>query len=40
MATFKQHIAQWRHNRAFAKTIDRRYRDWQINVILYRTARS
>jgi hypothetical protein len=29
------HVAQWRHNRAFAKTIDAKYRDWQINVIFY-----
>lgn len=31
----EQHVQQWRHNRAFAKTIDGQYRDWQINVIFY-----
>jgi hypothetical protein len=31
----EQHIAQWKHNRLFAKTIDSKYRDWQINVIFY-----
>jgi hypothetical protein len=35
MATVDQHIGQWEHNRAFAKTIEARYRDWQINVIFY-----
>jgi hypothetical protein len=33
MATVDQHIAQWKHNRAFAKTIDGQFRDWQINPI-------
>ena len=31
----QQHIEQWKHNRQFARTIDRKYRDWQINVIFY-----
>jgi hypothetical protein len=35
MPDVNQHIAQWKHNRKFAKTIDRVYRDWQINVIFY-----
>jgi hypothetical protein len=35
MANVKQHLDQWKHNRQFAKTIDRKYRDWQINVIFY-----
>jgi|SRR6185437_14924822 len=35
MATPAQHIKQWSHNRKFAKTIDRSFPDWQINVIFY-----
>lgn len=35
MASVDQHIAQWRHNRRFAKTIEPAYRDWQVNVIFY-----
>ena len=35
MPTVQQHVAQWKHNRQFAKTIDSKYRDWQINVIFY-----
>jgi hypothetical protein len=35
MASVEQHVAQWKHNRRFAKTIDSKYRDWQINVIFY-----
>lgn len=31
----EQHVDQWRHNRSFARTIEGRYRDWQINVIFY-----
>jgi hypothetical protein len=35
MATIDQHVAQWIHNRKCAESIDRQYRDWQINVIFY-----
>jgi hypothetical protein len=35
MPDAKQHIAQWQHNRRFAKTIDRTYLDWQVNAIFY-----
>jgi hypothetical protein len=35
MAKFEQHIAQWKHNRAFARSIDRKYVDWQVTVIFY-----
>lgn len=31
----QQHVEQWKHNREFARTINGRYRDWQINVIFY-----
>jgi hypothetical protein len=30
-----RHLKQWKHNRAFARTIDTPYRDWQVNVIFY-----
>lgn len=35
MPTVEQHIKQWKHNRAFAKTIDGSFPDWQINAIFY-----
>ncbi len=35
MPTVDQHITQWKHNRRFAQSIGREYRDWQINVIFY-----
>jgi len=35
MATVEKHIDQWKHNRKCAESIDRKYRDWQINVIFY-----
>ncbi len=35
MSKIDQHIAQWKHNRQFAKTIDGKYRDWQVNAIFY-----
>ncbi len=35
MPTVEQHIRQWKHNRRFAKTIDRSFRDWQITAIFY-----
>jgi len=35
MASVEQHVAQWKHNRKCAQTIDRTYRDWQINIIFY-----
>ena len=31
----QKHIEQWKHNRRFVTTIDRAYRDWQINAIFY-----
>jgi len=35
MPTVQQHIAQWKHNRTFAKSIDKAYQDWQVTVIFY-----
>ncbi len=35
MADAGKHIAQWKHNRKFASTIGREFRDWQINAIFY-----
>jgi hypothetical protein len=35
MTNVERHINQWKHNRQFAKTIDSKYRDWQITAIFY-----
>jgi hypothetical protein len=35
MPDAEKHIAQWKHNRSFARTIDSKYRDWQVNAIFY-----
>lgn len=35
MGDVAQHLKQWKHNRQFARTIDRKYRDWQVNVVFY-----
>ena len=35
MPSVDQHLAQWKHNRVFVKSIDAKYRDWQVNVIFY-----
>lgn len=35
MASVDKHLAQWRHNRKFAKSIGREFRDWQVNAIFY-----
>lgn len=35
MASVEQHLKQWRHNRKFAKSIPREFRDWQVNAIFY-----
>jgi hypothetical protein len=35
MPSVDQHIAQWKHNRRCAQSIDSQFRDWQINVVFY-----
>ena len=35
MGTVDQHLAQWKHNRRFSKSIDATFRDWQVNAIFY-----
>lgn len=35
MSHVQQHVDQWKHNRRFAKTIDRKYLYWQVTVIFY-----
>jgi hypothetical protein len=35
MATVKEHVAQWQHNRKFAAQIDREFVDWQVIAIFY-----
>ncbi len=35
MATVDQHVAQWKHNRKCAQTVDTVFRDWQITIVFY-----